>query len=313
MNRKVWLVLASAAVLGLMAGQVFARGGGHGGGHHGGGHHGHHASHHSTHHHSGHHNHHHVAHHGGHHGWGGAGWGGVGWGGAGWNGGWGRGWGVGNAWAPVALGTAAAWMGVNALTPATAGYGQPVNVYTSDNGSVDTDGAGQPQAIASEPDAAIANELAKSGATDPPQDDKLLPLGIFSLAPKDQTEASAMLQLSLSKEGVLRGSYYDILSNQSHPVRGAVDRKTQRAAFTFGQNGKAVFETSLANLTQDVGPLSVHYADGKTSDWTLARYDGKEAADHVADDEDGDASDENGNESAGEDEAEAPGTPSAGN
>lgn len=301
MSRHLVLTLAFAVVLGLATKGVFARGGGHGGGrgggHHGGGHHGgaqHHAGHHDAHHGNHHVNHHHHAHYAHHdrpftHGWYGH-----------HHGAWG-GWGWGNAWAPAAFGTAAAWLGLSAADSVIGGY-QPVETVTtadtSDKGDQSDEGdqdapanneteqdADQPAADEAQPQqfapSTQAAELIKSGVTDPPKDAKLLPLGVYSLAPKGQHEASAMLQLSVSKDGVLRGSYYDLLSNQAHPVQGAVDKKTQRVAWTVGSNGKVLFETSLANLTQETGPLSVHYENGQSRQWTVARYEG--AADEAAD------------------------------
>ena len=313
MVRNLALTLAVAVAVALAANSVMARGGGHGGGghhggghhggghhgggHHGGGHHGgehhggthhgeHHANHHSSHHHS---DHHHHAHFGNHnrpfsHGWNGNR--GYGWGG--WGGGW------GNVWAPAAFGGAATWLGMEALSPATGGYAPVDTVYTADQGD---EGDENPVAQSDDQDATEentdnANEtaqqgpapsseaaaLAKNGATDPPKDAKLLPLGVYSIAPRDHTEASAMLQIAVSKDGVLRGSYCDLLSNQDLPIQGAVDKKTQRVAWTVGPKGKVLFETSLANLTQDKGQLSVHYEDGETRPWTIARYATEEAA-----------------------------------
>lgn len=303
MIRNLALILAMTVVVALAANQVMARGGGGhgGGGHHGGGHHGggHHAGHHSSHHHNGHHHH---AHHASHnhpfsHGWNGNrgyGWGG-GWGAGGWGGGW------GNAWAPATFGAAAGWLGAEALSSNAGGYTPVDTVYTSDDGSSDDDSddadptaqadndgdnetaeTNENAAEGTQPEAPpISTEaaaLAKSGAVDPPKDAKLLPLGVYSIAPAGHTEASAMLQLAITKDGILRGSYYDLLSNEDHQVQGAVDKKTQRVAWTIGPKGKVLFETSLANLTQDKGPLSVHYEDGESRPWTIARYASEEAA-----------------------------------
>src|SRR5262249_34223916 len=94
-----------------------------------------------------------------------------------------------------------------------------------------------------------------------------------ALAPQGQKEATAMLQIAISKSGAVRGSYYDVLSDQGHAIQGAVDKKSQRVAFTVGSKGKTVFETQLADLTQPAGEISLHFADGQASDWTLARFE----------------------------------------
>jgi hypothetical protein len=117
-----------------------------------------------------------------------------------------------------------------------------------------------------------AAALAKSKSVDPPSDAKFMPLGVFTLAPEDQEEASAILQLAIAQDGALRGTYYDLLSDQAHQVRGAVDKKTQKAAFYLGTGGKVLFETSLPNLTQGTGGVALHYENGESRHWTLARY-----------------------------------------
>ena len=118
-----------------------------------------------------------------------------------------------------------------------------------------------------------ARELAAKGQAEPAKDAAFLPLGVFTLAPENQTEATAMLQLALGKDGVLRGTYHDLLGNADHPIHGSVDKATQRAAWTFGTHGKVTFQTALPVLTEPSGPVSVHYENGQTRQWVLARYD----------------------------------------
>jgi hypothetical protein len=260
MKNAFWLALTFAVVLGYTATQVQARGG-HGGGHHAG----HPGNHHPAQHH--HHNSHHHAHYNGHHpfspGWYGN-----------HAGAWGNGVGYGNLWAPATFGAAAAWLGMSAANPATYSYPQVTSVYTGDNGSPN----GQAnQTAGNSPQApsylAQANQLAQGGAANTPKEAAFLPLGVFSLAPEKEKDATAMVQLAMSKEGVLRGTYYDLEDDEELPIQGAVDKKTQRVAFTLGDDSQDVFETALSHLTDESGPLAVHSKDGKTSRWTLARFD----------------------------------------
>ncbi|MBI3839322.1 MAG: hypothetical protein HY288_15495 [Planctomycetia bacterium] len=60
--------------------------------------------------------------------------------------------------------------------------------------------------------------------------------------------------------------------------QGAVDKKTQRVAWTVGNKGPFVFETSLPNLTQAAGPVSLHFQNGQTRQWNLARLQDPVAA-----------------------------------
>jgi hypothetical protein len=303
MNKALRFFLAATAVLGFSTAQVLARGG-HGGGHHGGGHHGGgHHSHHSSHHHTGHHDHTH-SHHGDHHHYHHSNWanhnrpfshGWYGRHGGAWGYGWG-GWGWGNPWAISTFGATAAWLGLNAAEPYYGNYGTVGNYLTSDETTEpETDDAseiaddstntdfepeesqdgnqtdGAPAPITPE-QVAAAKQMVADGKNDPPKDTTFLPLGVFSIAPEGQREASAMVQLAVSKAGQVRGTYYDLLTDHDQPIRGAVDKKTQQVAFTFGENGKVTFETSLANLTQPEGAMAAHFENGNTTSWTLARY-----------------------------------------
>jgi hypothetical protein len=323
MKKFLALSLLLVAAVGFSASQVLARGGGHGGGgHHGGGHAGgnhggeHHAENHNNFNHGEHHgNFNHGDHHYHHANWAhhnrpfSRGW--YGRHGAGWGYGWG-GWGWGNPWGVAGFGAAAAWLGLEGAEPILGSYGNVPTVYTADteendeaenegddDNSNDGDNADEaapageeatdidentaPEDTAAQ--AAAAAALAKSGQTDPAKDASFLPLGVFTLAPARQAEATALVQLAISKDGVVRGRYYDLLSDQDHPVRGALDKKTQQVAFTFGPQGKVTFETSLANLTQDKGSVAVHYENGRKGTWTLARYEKEptEAADEAQD------------------------------
>jgi hypothetical protein len=306
MRKAFWLSLALVAVFALSASNAWARGGHGGGGHHGGGHHGggHHAGHHShTHSHTGHHDHHGI-HHYHHsnwahhnrpfsHGW-------YGRHGGTWGYGWG-GWGWGNPWAISTFGATAAWLGLEGATPYYGNYGSVDNVLTSDSESADEPATDETDSTATEPttsdaadvtpeQVAAATELASSGKQDPPKNTSFLPLGVFSIAPQGQAEASALVQLAVSKDGLLRGTYYDLLTDHDQPIRGTVNKKTQQVAFTFGINGKVTFETSLANLTQEKGSLAAHFENGMTSTWTLARYEKEPTKEAAAEDSEGEDS-----------------------
>jgi hypothetical protein len=85
-----------------------------------------------------------------------------------------------------------------------------------------------------------------------------------------------MLQLAVSRQGTIQGSYYDALADSTSPVHGSLDRQTQRVAWTVGADGKTVMETGLTNLTQDQSPVLVHFPDGRTQQWLLVRLRGPE-------------------------------------
>lgn len=172
-----------------------------------------------------------------------------------------------DAWAVAGFGTAAAWLGI------TAAAANDSTVYTSDVSDDDEqsdDIAGNTD-DQSDADNNSASDLAKTGAGKQANGGDFLSLGVFKLSPKGQPNAWAMLNLAVSKSGVVRGTYYDILSDQEQPVQGAVDKATQRVAFTIGAQGTIVFETLLPNLTSDDGSITLQYNDGTKSQWTLSR------------------------------------------
>jgi hypothetical protein len=300
MRKLLFLAVTLAAVFGYHAGPALASNfrGGHGGGHHGG-HHAHHNSHHS-HHHTGHHTHrhvHHAVHHHGDrpftHGWYGNHRGAWGWnnGAYGW----------GNPWAFATLGTAADWLGASAWE--NGGWGNNSTVYTADNGNVVEEPASSEQEdnnadlndqVAGEQDntnddsddaqanvedqpavAPSANEaavLARTGANNPLSGAQFLTLGVFTLAPAGQQEATAMIHLAVTKGGVLRGTFADLKTDQDQNIHGSVDKQTGRVAWTVGPEGRDVFETSIQDLTQQSGPLTIHNNNGQTSEWTIAHF-----------------------------------------
>ena len=70
-----------------------------------------------------------------------------------------------------------------------------------------------------------------------------------------QTDPAMIFQLAGNHEGIVRGSFYSTITGTTLPVHGAVDRKTQRVAWTMGDNKSTVIDTGLANLKKDASSL----------------------------------------------------------
>ncbi len=106
-----------------------------------------------------------------------------------------------------------------------------------------------------------------------------LPLGVFALS-DESGESNSVLQLAVSKEGVITGSYYNEDTNVSRPIEGTVDKKTQRAAWTFadGEDTDIVMETMIYNLTEDKTTALVHFGPDQTQEWSLIRLEEPEDA-----------------------------------
>ena len=54
-----------------------------------------------------------------------------------------------------------------------------------------------------------------------------------------------------------------MVSDTTVPIQGAVDKKTQRTAWTVGKNKTTVCETGIYNLTQDESPALLHIGQDK--------------------------------------------------
>src|SRR5262249_16850065 len=79
----------------------------------------------------------------------------------------------------------------------------------------------------------------------------------------DETTLNTVLQLAVNQEGIIRGNYFDALMNSSSIVHGAVDKKTEQAAWTIGDKKEPVFEAGIYNLTKDETPVLVHFGPDK--------------------------------------------------
>ena len=88
-----------------------------------------------------------------------------------------------------------------------------------------------------------------------------LPLGVFAATPDGLDEADVMVQLAVTKEGVIGGTVFDQKGGKSYPVQGTIDKNSQRAvwSYTNDKNVRVVMETSVNNLTQNESTGLVHY------------------------------------------------------
>ena len=100
-----------------------------------------------------------------------------------------------------------------------------------------------------------------------------LPLGVFALSSEGVNASHMYLQLAVTKEGVISGTFYNETTGAVHPVEGVVDRKTQRAVWRAadGTNKDIVMETGIYNLTQDQTDVLVHFGPEKSQTWRLVR------------------------------------------
>jgi hypothetical protein len=105
-----------------------------------------------------------------------------------------------------------------------------------------------------------------------------LPLGVFALTSEGVNASSMYLQLAISKEGVIAGTFYNESTGATHPVEGMVDEETQRAVWKAadGTNPNLIMETGIYNLTEDQAEVLVHFGPERTQAALLVRLDESE-------------------------------------
>ena len=122
----------------------------------------------------------------------------------------------------------------------TCGYEESTPPYNYDYGDNVTyqDGNvyfGEQSAGTEQQYAEQASALADAGVqAKPAADEKWEPLGVFAMVKGDETTSNDIFQLAINKDGIVRGNYYNAVSDSVTPVAGSLDKKTQRVAWTIG-------------------------------------------------------------------------------
>lgn len=166
-----------------------------------------------------------------------------------------------DAWAAASFGAVTGWVAGMATSPVYYNYNQ-TTAYVEGNDS---------QPSSSEAQTEEAQQLTQSSTTDSSKE-QWLPVGVYALVQgNESTKAQMLMQISVSKSGQISGSYYNVLSGNSQPLSGSLDKQTQKVAWTVAGNQKAVFQTDLQGLTQPETPVLVHYGQGETEQMTLVR------------------------------------------
>jgi hypothetical protein len=199
-----------------------------------------------------------------------------------------RGWGYFNsgwyarhpiAWRAAAwTAAAAAWIWASYPTISTfCGYPAEPVVYDYGSNLVYEDNRvfynGEPVASAEEY-ADQALDLATAGHdVKAPDQEEWQALGVFAMVQGEEKDANDIFQIAINKDGVLRGNYYNALTDTTIPISGAVDKKTQRAAWIIGDKKDTVYETGMGNLSQPETSMLVHLGKDQTQQWTLVRLE----------------------------------------
>ena len=107
-----------------------------------------------------------------------------------------------------------------------------------------------------------------------------MPLGVYAITNEEAGDPNMFLQLAVSKEGYIAGTYYNQSTDTTKPVEGTVDKDTQRAAWTIAgaPDGAPVMETGVYNLTQEQTAVLVHFGPEQTQQWFLVRLEEPEGS-----------------------------------
>lgn len=170
---------------------------------------------------------------------------------------------VGTAWAATTWPVASSYCGCEGSGTY---YDYEENVAFED-GMVSYEG----ETIATEEEYYQQTETIADAGTET-QDEEWLPLGVFAIISEaDQTNTDKVIQLAINREGVVRGNYQDMLTEQVIPVSGSVDKESKRVALKFENNDSLIVEIGMYNLTNDEVPALVHFDASRREPRTLIR------------------------------------------
>jgi hypothetical protein len=174
-------------------------------------------------------------------------------------------------WTWASFATVSAFMPWNWGAGSYYDYGSGGGGSSSDSETVYTD-----EATYSSPEyAEQAEQLAMSAPDQPAVDTDWLPLGVFAVTTDDNIHAlpNMFLQLAVSKDGIIAGTYQNKTTDKTESLEGMVDQESQRAAWTIAGKNTPVMETGIQNLTMNETRALVHFADGTTQQWLLVRLE----------------------------------------
>jgi hypothetical protein len=174
-------------------------------------------------------------------------------------------------WDAVSWAAVGGWLDNTNAPPQNYDYGDNV-VYQNDSVLVNSQPVGTPQQFYQQAEAlAVIDAHPQTGTGQGDAKAQWMPLGVFGLMRPDAQKPDMIFQLALDKQGIIRGNYYSEVSDKTQPVYGSVDEKTQRAAWTVGDNKKVIIETGLYNLTKDETTALVHLGPDQEQRYVLVR------------------------------------------
>ena len=164
-------------------------------------------------------------------------------------------------WAVTGVAGLTNWLGYPTAASATAVTSTAVAAASATTIAAGTEAAATATATSTDGNA--------SNAAAPPPDLEWMPLGVYATGPKD-AQAHVYQQLAVSKQGELKGNYYDSITNTTQPVSGSIDRETRTASWKVGGKGGATFETTLDALMKTPSDVTMK-SGGAKHEWELVQ------------------------------------------
>ncbi len=121
-----------------------------------------------------------------------------------------------------------------------------------------------------------AEQIALSEPATQPAPHDWLPLGVFAVTQAGQptgADPTMFVQLAVSKQGVINGTFQNTATNTVKAIEGMVDKQTQRAAWTLAGESRPLMETGIVNLTENATSALVHFPDNTTQQILLVRLE----------------------------------------
>jgi hypothetical protein len=173
-------------------------------------------------------------------------------------------------WAGAAWGSLAGWVDYGWTDPVYYNYGE--NVYYDDGSVYYGD-----QPVCTEVEyIQQAEAIAMNEPETKPAAKDWMPLGVFAITQDGEptgAEPTMFLQLAVSKQGVINGTFQNTATNSVQAIEGMVDKQTQRAAWTAAGKSRPLMETGIVNLAQDSTAALIHFPDNTTQQCLLVRLE----------------------------------------
>jgi hypothetical protein len=162
-----------------------------------------------------------------------------------------------NWWAAASVPALSTWLGWE---------NQPYYYYGYDNGDF----------VQLDDNSTVVNVSQQTQYNALPTSGNWMPLGVFAITKNSESAAQSnmFVQLALSKDGLISGTFYNTTTNEVYELEGSINRESQRVFWKIADNiGSPVVEAGLYNLTQMEVPVQVHFSNGVVQERLLVRVE----------------------------------------